>query len=135
VTTTSPAVSADPISVAVRAIHAMADGDRADLESLYHPRAVDRDDLAQPPSSRVPGPAGVYSTALWLRAAEVLVAEITVRERGLGGDLAGQGALIQRDVHDEADAMLEASGQQLIFGWRGTNSGMAALAASFLTLS
>jgi hypothetical protein len=40
----------------------------------------------------------------------------TVRERGLGGDLAGQGALIQRDAHDEADAVLEASGQQLIFG-------------------
>ena len=68
-TTTSPAVSADPVSVAVRAIHAVADGDRADFGPLYHPRAVDRDNSAQPPSSRVPGPAGVYATALWLRAA------------------------------------------------------------------
>jgi predicted ester cyclase len=61
-------VSADPISVAVRSIHAMADGDRADFDTLYHPRAVDRENRVQPPSSRVPGPAGFYSTALWLRA-------------------------------------------------------------------
>jgi predicted ester cyclase len=67
--TNSSAVSADAISVAVRSIHTMADGDRADFESLYHPRAVDRDNLVQPPSSRVPGPAGFYSTALWMRAA------------------------------------------------------------------
>ena len=67
-TATSPAVSAGLISVAVRSIHAMADGDRADFDPLYHPRAVDRENQVQPPSSRVPGPAGVYSTALWLRA-------------------------------------------------------------------
>ena len=67
--TNSSAVSADAISVAVRSIHTMADGDRADFDSLYHPRAVDRDNLVQPPSSRVPGPAGCYSTALWMRAA------------------------------------------------------------------
>jgi predicted ester cyclase len=63
------AVSAGPVSVAVRSIHIMADGDRADFESLYHSRAVDRENRSQPPSSRVPGPAGCYSTALWLRAA------------------------------------------------------------------
>ena len=68
-TNTSPAVSADPISVAVRSLHAMADGDRADFETLFHPLAVDRENSVQPPSSRVPGPAGAYSTALWLRAA------------------------------------------------------------------
>ena len=47
----------------------MADGDRADFDPLYHPRAVDRENRVQPPSSRVPGPACFYSTALWLRAA------------------------------------------------------------------
>ena len=68
--TASPsAVSADPVSIAVRSIHAMADADRADFDSLYHPRAIDRENPAQPPSSRVPGPAGVYATALWLRTA------------------------------------------------------------------
>jgi len=65
----SPAVTADLIAVAVRSIHAMADGDRADFDILYHPQAVDRENSVQPPSSRVPGPAGFYSTALWLRAA------------------------------------------------------------------
>jgi len=65
----SAAVSADPVSVAVRSIHAMADGDRADFDPLYHPRAVDRENRIQPPSSRVQGPACFYSTALWLRAA------------------------------------------------------------------
>ena len=56
-TATSSAVSADPISVAVRSIHAMAAGDQADFDPLYHPRAVDRENQVQPPSSRVPGPA------------------------------------------------------------------------------
>jgi predicted ester cyclase len=67
--TSSSAVSADPVAVAVRAIHAMADGNRADFDHLYHPRAADRENRVQPPSSRVPGPPGFYSTALWLRAA------------------------------------------------------------------
>jgi predicted ester cyclase len=65
----STAVSVDPVSVAVRSIHAMADGDRADFDPLYHPLAADLENRIQPPSSRVPGPAGFYSTALWLRAA------------------------------------------------------------------
>ena len=65
----SAAVSADPISVAVRSIHTMAEGDRADFDPLYDPQAVDHENQVQPPSSRVPGPAGFYSTALWLRAA------------------------------------------------------------------
>jgi hypothetical protein len=68
-TISSSAVSAGPVSVAVRALQAIADGDRADFDPLYHPRAADRENRAQPPSSRVPGPAGVYATALWLRAA------------------------------------------------------------------
>src|SRR3954471_17833132 len=67
--TSSSAVAADPTSVAVRSIHTMADGDRAAFEPLYHPTAVDRENPVQPPSSRVPGPAGFHSTALWLRAA------------------------------------------------------------------
>ena len=68
-TTSSSAVAADPISVAVRSIHTMAVGDRAAFDPLYHPTAVDRENPVQPPSSRVPGPACFYSTALWLRGA------------------------------------------------------------------
>jgi predicted ester cyclase len=65
----SPVVTTAPIDVAVRSIHAMASGDRAEFDPLYRPEAVDRENSVQPPSSRVPGPAGFYSTALWLRAA------------------------------------------------------------------
>jgi predicted ester cyclase len=65
----SSALSTDPIAVAVRSIHAMASGERADFEPLYHPGAVDRENAVQPPASRIPGPAGFYATALWLRAA------------------------------------------------------------------
>ena len=62
-------VSADPVSVAVRSIHAMADGERPEFDDLYHPTAVDRENRVQPPSSRVPGPESFWSTAQWLRAA------------------------------------------------------------------
>src|SRR5262249_37603469 len=57
-----------PIAVAVRSCHAMADGDRADFDLLFHARAASRE-TGRPPSARVPGPAGFYATALWLRAA------------------------------------------------------------------
>ena len=62
-------VSTDAKSIAVRSIHAMANGSRADFDAVIHPQAVDRENNVQPPPSRVPGPAGFYSTALWLRAA------------------------------------------------------------------
>ena len=61
-------VSADPATVAVRSIHAMAGGTRSEFEPLYHPQAVDRENRIQPPSSRVPGPDGFFATALWLGA-------------------------------------------------------------------
>jgi predicted ester cyclase len=65
----SSAVSTDPIAVAVRSIHAMAEAERTAFDPLYDPRAADRENRIQPPSSRVPGPDGFWSTALWLRAA------------------------------------------------------------------
>jgi predicted ester cyclase len=70
----APSVAADrPVSVlaaiAVRSIHLMAAGERAEFEPLYHPAATDHENRIQPPSSRVSGPAGFWSTAQWLRAA------------------------------------------------------------------
>jgi len=62
-------VSADPVAVAVQSIHAMAVGDREAFDPLYDPRAVDHENPVQPPTSRVPGPAGFHATAHWLRAA------------------------------------------------------------------
>lgn len=66
---TSTPVSVDPIVVAVRSIRAMADGDLADFEALFHSSAADLENRVQPPPSRVPGPTGFYLTAVWLRAA------------------------------------------------------------------
>jgi predicted ester cyclase len=62
-------LSTDARSIAVRSIHAMANGSRTDFDTVIHPQAVDHENKVQPPSSRVAGPAGFYATALWLRAA------------------------------------------------------------------
>ena len=62
-------LATDAKSVAVRSIHAMANGDRTEFDAVIHPQAVDHENKVQPPASRVAGPAGFYATALWLRAA------------------------------------------------------------------
>jgi len=66
---TTDGLSADPVGVAIRSLHTMATGGRSDFDAVFHPDAVNRENKVQPPSSRVPGPAGFHSTALWLRAA------------------------------------------------------------------
>jgi len=57
------------VEVAVRSIHLMAAGPRAEFDPLYHPTAIDHESRIQPPSSRVSGAAAFWSTAQWLRAA------------------------------------------------------------------
>ena len=47
----------------------MATGSLEDFERVYHPQAVNREAAVEPPAARQPGPAGVYATAQWLRAA------------------------------------------------------------------
>ena len=66
---TTDGPSADPVAVAISSLHTMATGGRSDFDAVFHPDAVNRENKVQPPSSRVPGPAGFHSTALWLRAA------------------------------------------------------------------
>ena len=66
---TTDGLSADPVGVAIRSLHTMATGGRSDFDAVFHPDAVNRENKVQPPSSRVRGPAGFHSTALWLRAA------------------------------------------------------------------
>lgn len=66
---TPGAVSGDLTSIAIRSIQIMADGELADFEAVVHPAAIDRENVVQPPASRVPGPAGYYATAQWLRSA------------------------------------------------------------------
>src|SRR6266571_2930954 len=46
--------------------------------------------------------------------AEESVAEIAVGKRGVGGDPAGEAALVQGDPNDDADAVLGAGGKQVL---------------------
>jgi predicted ester cyclase len=55
--------------VATRAIQAMAGGTPADFRMLFHPRAVNREALAEPPATRGHGPDAYWATATWLRSA------------------------------------------------------------------
>ena len=50
-------------------MHAMATGTLADLERLIHPTAVNREAVDEPPAASVPGAAGFWATAQWLRTA------------------------------------------------------------------
>jgi predicted ester cyclase len=76
----------DPITTVVRSIHAMADGDLADFAPLYQPDAADGENRIQPPASRVPGAAGFFQTALWLRAANSEL-HYEIHHTLAGGDL------------------------------------------------
>ena len=56
-------------AVCVRSLHLMAEGSREDFEQIYHAEAVNREAASEPPPARVPGPAGFWATAQWLRSA------------------------------------------------------------------
>ena len=62
-------VSGDQRSIAIRGILIMADGGPADFDEIIHPAAVDRENVMQPPSARVGGPAGFRAASEWLRTA------------------------------------------------------------------
>src|SRR6476469_5040884 len=66
---TTAGSSADPVAVAIRRRRATATGSRRAFDVVFTPAAVNRENIDQTPSPRVPGPAGFHSTALWLRAA------------------------------------------------------------------
>ena len=67
ITPTAPSTSA--IDLCIESMQIMVTGTMADFERIVHPRAVNRESAAEPPATRVPGPAGFYATALWLRTA------------------------------------------------------------------
>jgi predicted ester cyclase len=66
---TPGSVSGDQRTVAIRSILLMVDGSLGDFEEVVHLEATDRENVLQPLASRVPGPAGYYATAEWLRSA------------------------------------------------------------------
>jgi predicted ester cyclase len=61
-----PATLADR---AVQQIHAMATGTYEELAALTHPAAVNREAVDEPPAASLPGAAGFWATAQWLRTA------------------------------------------------------------------
>lgn len=81
----------DSSELARRAVLWMADGSPEDFRGMYHPEAVNREALAEPPECRRPGPEGFYATALWLRAAMDGLA-FTVHDVVAQGDLVAASA-------------------------------------------
>ena len=57
------------IDTCVQAMNIMAAGDLDELRDLIHPEAVNREAAAEPPDTRVQGPAAFAATARWLRSA------------------------------------------------------------------
>ena len=58
-----------PTALCAHSMDLMATGSLEDFERVFHPQAVNREAAVEPPITRQPGPAGLYATALWLRAA------------------------------------------------------------------
>jgi predicted ester cyclase len=59
----------DLAGVAERAIQAVLGGSVADLTTLIHPEAVNREAITEPPATRGVGPTAFHATGEWLRAA------------------------------------------------------------------
>lgn len=65
----STSTSTDLSTVAERAMAAVLSGTAADLATVVHPDAVNREAVAEPPATRGVGPAAFHATGEWLRAA------------------------------------------------------------------
>lgn len=59
----------DLAPVAVRSVHLMATGSRAEFDEVIHADGFTHERRAAPPSARGTGPAAFHELALWLRAA------------------------------------------------------------------
>ncbi len=64
-----PAPSEHVKSLAVRAMEIMANGSRADFDSVVHSGAFNRESATEPPRTRGRGPDAFYASAVWLRSA------------------------------------------------------------------
>ncbi|WP_067574124.1 ester cyclase [Nocardia acidivorans] len=66
---TAPTAAETARALAIRSVHLMAEGERADFDAIIHPDAINREAKSEPPAARDRGPAAYFATALWLRAA------------------------------------------------------------------
>lgn len=61
--------STELVDVAERAMEAVLSGTAAQLATVIHPDAVNREAIAEPPATRGVGPAAFHATGEWLRTA------------------------------------------------------------------
>ncbi|MEV6279815.1 ester cyclase [Nocardia sp. NPDC051832] len=83
---TAPTAADTARALAIRSVHIMADGTRADFDAIIHPEATNREAKGEPPATRGQGPAAYYATALWLRGAYADLRH-TVESAVVEGDL------------------------------------------------
>ncbi|QLY28968.1 ester cyclase [Nocardia huaxiensis] len=90
----------DMADLAERAIHAVLAGTVADLATLVHTGAVNREASAEPPATRGAGPTAFHATGEWLRAAFSELAWTTEREVVEGELVVTYGTLSGRHTGD-----------------------------------
>lgn len=66
---TRPGPHMDRAQLCVRSMHLMATCSLAEFTDVVHPRAVNREAIAEPPAARGVGPTAFHATALWLQRA------------------------------------------------------------------
>ncbi|WP_405137687.1 ester cyclase [Nocardia sp. NBC_01388] len=122
-------------AVAVRSLEIMSSGTRADFEAVIHPDARNRESLHEPPTTRLRGPHGFYSTALWLRAAFTDMRH-EIRHAVADGDLvcldtimAGRqvGSFVVYDTEGEVDQVFPGTGKRFSVAqthWMRMSDGM-----------
>ena len=82
----TPSPSIDARAFADLTFEVMVRGDVDDFRRVFHPDAVNREAIAEPPAARQPGPDGFHATALWLRGMFADLAFET-HEVAVGGEL------------------------------------------------
>jgi len=65
---TSTMTRDETVMVAEATIHATIEGTLADLLTVAHPEATNRESVAEPPATRGSGPQAFHATGEWLRA-------------------------------------------------------------------
>ena len=91
---------ADLAGIAERAIHATLGGSLAELATLAHSNAVNREAVTEPPATRGVGPAAFHATGEWLRAAFSDLVWTTERDAVEGDLVVTYGTLSGRHTGD-----------------------------------
>jgi predicted ester cyclase len=128
--------SLDTIELCVRSMHLMTNGNRADFDRVYAAGAINREAADEPPATRTGGPAGIFATAEWLRAAfsdlrfdvhqSVASGDLVVLHVTMSGRHTGDFVTFKRGT-DSVDAAMPATGKPFAITqthWFRTADGM-----------